>query len=329
MESVNFAQLKTIMSKIKTYIDDKIFTFIIKYRDSKNQLIEHKVDIGDEIDLSSGVYYATTSQTATRVSNPLSITIGEDTHTYNGSQPIDITISSSEMPDIIDKEVRFKAMPHFDKDIHLCNSGKVAGGTIYFGDNVDNNGNPYTYIREISDDTLEIKSSHVIINGTSFSSILDRLRALEEHIGIGCEDCDGNDCGCDGTECDCDEYDWCDCNGYCECDGTECDCDGTECNCVGEDCEDCVEYDCEDCYGSDEPDICDTECNCVGEDCEDCVEETPCVVVECDAICDGETCDMVCYCVEDYPGECGSIVCEGGYEEPCEDFDEYDSGSSY
>lgn len=63
----------------------------IKYRDNKNQLQEKSIGNG-VIDLSSGVYYATTSATASRVANTLTlIDANGDPQIYNGSEPIDLS----------------------------------------------------------------------------------------------------------------------------------------------------------------------------------------------------------------------------------------------
>lgn len=63
----------------------------IKYRDNKNQLQEKSIGNG-VIDLSSGVYYATTSSTATRVANKLTLTgVGGEVCEYDGSEPIDLS----------------------------------------------------------------------------------------------------------------------------------------------------------------------------------------------------------------------------------------------
>lgn len=63
----------------------------IKYRDNKNQLQEKSIGNG-VIDLSSGVYYATTSSTASRVANTLTLVDADGTpQIYNGSEPIDLS----------------------------------------------------------------------------------------------------------------------------------------------------------------------------------------------------------------------------------------------
>lgn len=63
----------------------------IKYRDNKNQLQEKSIGNG-VIDLSSGVYYATTSATATRVANTLTLTdVNGDVCEYNGSRSFDLS----------------------------------------------------------------------------------------------------------------------------------------------------------------------------------------------------------------------------------------------
>ena len=60
----------------------------------------------------------------------------------------------------------FDDMVCFNNDIHLCNNGESYGGTIYFGDNT-HDGDALTYIRETTDDKLEIyaKSDINIVSG--------------------------------------------------------------------------------------------------------------------------------------------------------------------
>lgn len=76
------------------------YPLTIKYTDKTNNVItqEYNGDIpGDDnvfniIDFSSGVYYATTSTTATKVSNPLIIKQGNNTIEYNGQTRQEIVI---------------------------------------------------------------------------------------------------------------------------------------------------------------------------------------------------------------------------------------------
>lgn len=64
----------------------------IKYRDSKNQLRSLVVGEDPDIDLSSGVYYATTSATASRVANTLTLTdVNGNVCNYNGSESFDLS----------------------------------------------------------------------------------------------------------------------------------------------------------------------------------------------------------------------------------------------
>ena len=64
----------------------------IKYRDNKNQLQTLVVGENPDIDLTGGVYYATTSATATRVANTLTLVDADGTpQIYNGSEPIDLS----------------------------------------------------------------------------------------------------------------------------------------------------------------------------------------------------------------------------------------------
>lgn len=73
------------------YLTGNIPYSSIKYRDNKNQLQEKSIGNG-VIDLSSGVYYATTSSTATRVANTLTLVDANgDPQIYNGSEPIDLS----------------------------------------------------------------------------------------------------------------------------------------------------------------------------------------------------------------------------------------------
>ena len=64
----------------------------IKYKDNKNQLQSLVVGENTVIDLSGGVYYATTSATASRVANTLTLTGADgEMYEYNGSSPIDLS----------------------------------------------------------------------------------------------------------------------------------------------------------------------------------------------------------------------------------------------
>ena len=64
----------------------------IKYRDNKNQLQTLVIGENPVIDLSSGVYYATTSSTASRVANTLTLVDANGIpQIYNGSEPIDLS----------------------------------------------------------------------------------------------------------------------------------------------------------------------------------------------------------------------------------------------
>lgn len=64
----------------------------IKYRDSRNQLQTLTIGENANIDLTGGVYYATTSATATRVANSLKLTdVNGDVQEYNGASPIDLS----------------------------------------------------------------------------------------------------------------------------------------------------------------------------------------------------------------------------------------------
>ena len=69
----------------------------------------------------------------------------------------------------------FDDMVCFNSDIHLCNNGANAGGTIYFGDDTHNN-DPFTYISESDDNVLDIYAgSKININtaeGTSVFRVL-------------------------------------------------------------------------------------------------------------------------------------------------------------
>lgn len=53
---------------------------------------------------------------------------------------------------------QFDDMVCFNNNIHLCNNQDFEGGAIYFGDN-PHDGDPYAYIKEEPDDSLEVYSN--------------------------------------------------------------------------------------------------------------------------------------------------------------------------
>jgi hypothetical protein len=74
------------------YLTGDIPKTSIKYRDNKNQLQTLVIGENTDIDLSGGVYYATTSSTATRVANSLILTNADgEVCEYNGSRSFDLS----------------------------------------------------------------------------------------------------------------------------------------------------------------------------------------------------------------------------------------------
>lgn len=95
--------LQTIWNIIKdNFISKKEgleYPLYVKWKDSKNTLHDYvyngtipTVEGGNSLDFSDGVYYATTSTTATRVSNALTMHTAGGDITYNGHEKIEVNI---------------------------------------------------------------------------------------------------------------------------------------------------------------------------------------------------------------------------------------------
>lgn len=85
---------------------------------------------------------------------------------------ISIANSLSSLQESLDTHTHtsFDDMVCFNSDIHLCNSYANTGGTIYFGDTIHDEYNPYTFISETADDNLVIQSSNVhLISGSRYT----------------------------------------------------------------------------------------------------------------------------------------------------------------
>ena len=90
--------LRRALQNIKTWVTAITKPITFKYRNKSNKLVEEVIDGTSEktIDMSDGVYYATTSTTATRVSNELTINNNGEVTKWDGSQKAVIDISMSE-----------------------------------------------------------------------------------------------------------------------------------------------------------------------------------------------------------------------------------------
>lgn len=115
-----------------TVVDKRITDEINRAKAAEDEIRKHRHgkiilsgDVSGETVIKSGI-----------TDNILNVTVKDDSHQHT----------------------RFANMVHFDNDIHLCNNGGNIGGTIYFGDNVDENGTRYTYITERRDDGLDFVS---------------------------------------------------------------------------------------------------------------------------------------------------------------------------
>lgn len=89
---------------------------------------------------------------------------------------ISIANSLSDLQETINNHTHtsFDDMVCFNSDIHLCNNNSSVGGTIYFGDD-SHSGESYTYIRETSDDILELYAGakiNIDAGGYSIFSVL-------------------------------------------------------------------------------------------------------------------------------------------------------------
>ena len=71
----------------------KLRSGVLKFMDTENRPVTYKP--GDSMDLTKGIYYATTSKTATRVSNPLTIKTLDEDVVWNGSQKETIDLSTN------------------------------------------------------------------------------------------------------------------------------------------------------------------------------------------------------------------------------------------
>ena len=89
--------LRRALQNIKTWVTAITKPITFKYRNKSNKLVEEVIDGTSEktIDMSDGVYYATTSTTATRVSNELTINNNGEVTKWDGSQKAVIDIASN------------------------------------------------------------------------------------------------------------------------------------------------------------------------------------------------------------------------------------------
>ena len=179
----------------------------IRYKDTANKLVEADIDptkqgmdvifnggepehLEDKlIDLSGGVYYATTAKTATRVSNELIIHNGEETQMWNGSQKLEIDIPSgynlitetegeismgitNECDDFVRSHVTVSDGQVNIVGESLMGTDSTTGGSIQLNMNgvsisawnPDNNDEPFENELNINNNGLTFNGSQVITN---------------------------------------------------------------------------------------------------------------------------------------------------------------------
>lgn len=87
------SQIKYLdLTGLETY-HNRLRSGVLKFTDTENRSVTYKP--GDTLDLSKGVYYATTSKTATKVSNPLTITTLDGDIVWNGSGKATIDLATN------------------------------------------------------------------------------------------------------------------------------------------------------------------------------------------------------------------------------------------
>ena len=92
---VSLSGLSRAVTRIREWVESLTHSLTIKYKDEKNSIREITIDGKSDqtIDLTSGIYYTTTSQTAERTAGSLQVASDHDKYVYNGSKVVDIDLA--------------------------------------------------------------------------------------------------------------------------------------------------------------------------------------------------------------------------------------------
>ena len=95
---VSLSGLSRAVTRIREWVKSLTHSLTIKYKDEKNSIREITIDGKSDqtIDLTSGIYYTTTSQTAERTAGSLQVTSDHDKYIYNGSGVVDIDLTQNQ-----------------------------------------------------------------------------------------------------------------------------------------------------------------------------------------------------------------------------------------